>query len=118
MLLGKKLGSPGKYLCVHNILKAHAKIYHIYDTEFRKKQKGQIGLVLSCSGALPKNPFDTAAADIYFQFNCGWVVHPIFSTTGDYPAIMKTRIAENSKLDGFPRSVLPVFSPEWVKYIK
>lgn len=118
MLLGKKLGYPGKYLCVHNILKAHAKIYHIYDTEFREQQKGQIGLVLACSGAFSKNSFDTTAVDTFFQFTCGWVGHPIYSKTGDYPAIMKTHIAENSKLDGFPRSILPVFSPEWVQYIK
>ncbi|XP_011867620.1 PREDICTED: myrosinase 1-like [Vollenhovia emeryi] len=115
---GKKLGSPGKYLCVHNILKAHAKIYHIYDTEFREQQKGQIGIVSHCFGALPKNLADTAAVDTFFQFDCGWMAHPIFSTTGDYPAVMKTRIAENSKLDGFSRSILPEFSPEWVQYIK
>ncbi|XP_011694145.1 PREDICTED: myrosinase 1 [Wasmannia auropunctata] len=115
---GKKLGYPGKYLCMHNILKAHAKIYHIYDTEFREQQKGQIGIVSSCSGALPKNSSDTEAADILFQFTCGWVAHPIFSKTGDYPAVMKHHIAENSKLDGFPRSILPEFSPKWVQYIK
>ncbi|XP_071637445.1 myrosinase 1-like [Temnothorax longispinosus] len=115
---GKKLGYPGKYLCVHNILKAHAKIYHIYDKEFRKQQKGHIGLVPACTGAFPKNPFDTTAVDVHFQFDCGWMAHPVYSKTGDYPAIMRQRIAENSKLDGFPRSILPVFSPEWVQYIK
>ncbi|KYM77705.1 Myrosinase 1 [Atta colombica] len=115
---GKKLGAPGKYLCMHNILKAHAKIYHIYDTEFREQQKGQIGIVVSCSGAFPKTPSDTEAVDAYFQFNCGWVAHPVFSKDGDYPEIMKKHIAENSKLDGFPRSLLPKFSPEWVQYIK
>ncbi|KAJ8930753.1 hypothetical protein NQ314_016414 [Rhamnusium bicolor] len=29
----------GEYLCTHNVLKAHAKAYHIYDEEFRAKQK-------------------------------------------------------------------------------
>jgi len=118
MILGKKLGYPGKYLCMHNILKAHAKIYHIYDTEFRKEQKGQIALVSSCLGMFPKNSLDTAAVDVFFQFTCGWVNHAIFSKTGDYPEIMKNHIAENSKLEGFPRSILPEFSPEWVQYIK
>lgn len=118
MLLGKKLGSTGRYLCMHNILKAHAKIYHIYDTEFRKHQNGQIAIVFPCSGSLPKNPSETAAADVYFQFNCGWMAHPIFSKTGDYPAIMKKQIEENSKLEGFSRSILPKFSSEWVQYIK
>lgn len=118
MLLGKKLDFSVRYLCMHNILKAHAKIYHIYDTEFRKQQKGQIGLVTSCSGAIPKNSTDTEAVDLFFQFDCGWIVNPIFSKTGDYPAIVKNHIAENSELNGFPRSILPVFSPEWVQYIK
>lgn len=118
MVLGKKLGAPAKYLCMHNILKAHAKIYHIYDTEFRKRQKGQIGIVVSCSGAFPKTPSDTEAVDVIFQFDCGWVAHPVFSKDGDYPEIIKNHIAENSKLDGFPRSLLPKFSPKWVEYIK
>ncbi|XP_012218638.1 myrosinase 1-like [Linepithema humile] len=115
---GKNLGSPGKYLCMHNILKAHAKIYHIYQTEFRKQQKGQVGIVISCPGAFPKTPNDTAAVDAIFQFVCGWVAHPIFSKTGDYPEIIKAHIADNSKLDGYPASLLPTFSPKWVQYIK
>lgn len=105
-------------MCMHNILKAHAKIYHIYQEEFRKQQNGQIGIVISCSGALPKTPNDTAAVDTIFQFLCGWVARPIFSKTGDYPEIMKAHIAENSKLDGYPKSLLPEFSSEWVQYIK
>ncbi|KAH0950518.1 hypothetical protein HN011_001108, partial [Eciton burchellii] len=115
---GKNLGDYGKFLCMHNILKAHARIYHIYDTEFRKQQNGQIGLVAPCEGAFAKTPNDTAAVDLDFQFTCGWATHPIFSETGDYPEVMKTRIAENSKLNGLPRSVLPEFSPEWLQYIK
>lgn len=103
---------------MHNILKAHAKIYHIYDEEFRKDQNGKIGLVIPCSGALPKNLNDTSAVDTHFQFNCAWIAHAIFSKTGDYPEIMKNHVAENSKLAGFPRSLLPTFSPEWVQYIK
>ncbi|KMQ94737.1 lactase-phlorizin hydrolase [Lasius niger] len=115
---GKNLGSPGVFLCMHNVLKAHAKIYHIYDKEFRKYQEGTIGIVLPCSGALPKNPNDTAAVNMHFQFNCGWIAHAIFSKTGDYPEIMKTHVAENSKLAGFSKSLLPELSSEWVQYIK
>lgn len=36
---------PGRgideYKCGHNILKAHAKVWHMYDDEFRPKQKGK-----------------------------------------------------------------------------
>lgn len=118
MLSAKNLNDYGKFLCMHNALKTHAKIYHIYDTEFREQQNGQIGIVVPCAGVFAKNANDTAAVDVSFQFFCGWIAHPIFSETGDYPEIMKTRIAENSKLDGLPRSLLPEFSPEWVQYIK
>lgn len=118
MFLGKKLGHQGYYLCLHNILKAHARIYHIYDEEFRQEQNGQLGIVASCTGLFPKTPNDIAAVDTYFQFDCGIMTSSIFSKTGDYPEVVKHHIAENSKLEGFSKSILPKFSPEWVHYIK
>lgn len=30
----------GEYLCMHNILKAHARVYHTYDSEYRPTQAG------------------------------------------------------------------------------
>lgn len=30
----------GEYWCAHNVLKAHAEAWHIYDKRFRRKQKG------------------------------------------------------------------------------
>lgn len=30
----------GEYLCTHNLLKAHAAAWHIYDDEYRQEQKG------------------------------------------------------------------------------
>lgn len=37
------IDQPGiaEYLCVHGTLKAHARVYHLYDKEFRKTQKGK-----------------------------------------------------------------------------
>ncbi|KAJ8889657.1 hypothetical protein PR048_009158 [Dryococelus australis] len=48
----------------------------------------------------------------------GWFAHPIFSKEGDYPPVMKERIAANSKAEGFSRSRLPEFGEHWVNYIK
>lgn len=31
----------GEYLCAHNLLKAHARAWHIYNTTFRTSQKGE-----------------------------------------------------------------------------
>lgn len=32
------------YLCAHHVLLAHAKVYHLYDREFRRSQNGEIKL--------------------------------------------------------------------------
>ncbi|XP_048506608.1 myrosinase 1-like isoform X2 [Athalia rosae] len=110
---GKDLGDVGVYLCGHNILKAHAKTYHMYDKEFRATQNGQLSIALQCMGyvAADGNDVDTA-----FQFDCGWMAHPIYK--GDYPEIMKSRVALVSKAQGYSRSRLPRFSKKWISYIK
>lgn len=116
--IGKKIPGIGPYLCIHNMLKAHAKAYHIYNNTFRQSQAGKIGIVLPCTTSYPKNANDTETPEINFQYECGWMAHPIFSEKGDYPAVMKERIAENSKLEGHPRSRLPQFTQEEIDYIR
>nr|KAF7422070.1 hypothetical protein H0235_009906 [Vespula pensylvanica] len=115
---GKNITGIGSYLCMHNALKAHAKVYHMYDEEFRSEQKGLISIVISSSAYFAKNENNLAAEDIAFQFICGWVGHPIYSKTGDYPQVMKNRIAENSRIQGYSKSRLPEFTPEWIEYIR
>jgi lactase-phlorizin hydrolase len=44
--------------------------------------------------------------------------HPIFSAEGDYPGVVKEKVATNSKAEGYSNSRLPAFSPEEVKYIR
>lgn len=53
---------------------------------------------------------------VYFQF--GWFAHPIFSTEGDYPAIMKKRITDISRKQNFTFSRLPPLSLEEIKLLK
>ncbi|XP_046748527.1 myrosinase 1-like [Diprion similis] len=108
---GKIITDIGKYLCGHNVIKAHAKTYRMYEEEFRDRQGGVIGIVLPVSGYLPYNSSYEDAADTAFQFNCGWMAHPLYF--GDYPEIMKTRVALVSESQGYPRSRLPEFSDEW-----
>ncbi len=59
------------YDCIHNVLKAHANAYHIYNDEFKSTQKGKCGITLDTNWPEPKNvsnPEDVAAADIQIQF--------------------------------------------------
>ena len=108
----------GEYLCAHNMLKAHARAYHIYDKEFRPSQNGSVGIVIACQYFYSKNKEDNETANSAYEYFCGWIVNPIFSEKGDYPEVMKKRIAENSKLEGLPESRLPTFTKEWVEYIR
>ncbi|XP_011310384.1 myrosinase 1 [Fopius arisanus] len=107
-----------RYKCVHNLLKAHARAYHIYNNEFRSSQGGQVGLIVHGSHHIPKIANDSESSKIAFNFETGWIMHPIFSKSGDYPEVMKKRIAENSRAEGLTQSRLPQFSPVWIEYIK
>lgn len=59
----------GDYLCMHNVLKAHARAYHVYDTEFRPTQKGNISITLDCAWVEPASDdeADIAAANVVMQ---------------------------------------------------
>ncbi|XP_053977574.1 myrosinase 1-like [Hylaeus volcanicus] len=115
---GKKLNGIGEYLCVHNILKAHARAYRIYEQEFKQTQKGQVGFMLNSQSYMAKNPNDEASPEIAFQFYAGWTMHPVYSEKGDYPELVKSMVAAKSREQGYPRSRLPEFEPEWIDYIR
>lgn len=39
---GIKQPGIGDYLCGHNVLKAHARAYHLYNNVYRNKQNGNL----------------------------------------------------------------------------
>ena len=54
-------GAPdGGYLCAHNMLKAHALAFGLYDAEFRAAQGGEIGISLDTSWYKPEDPDNPA----------------------------------------------------------
>ncbi|XP_077295390.1 myrosinase 1-like [Arctopsyche grandis] len=108
------------YLCGHNLLKAHAKTYHLYDDVYRPTQKGRIGWTLSTHHyeAASRSPADREAAERAMQFELGWFGHPVFSSEGDYSQILKDRVNQKSSEQGYPRSRLPEFTSEEVAYLK
>ncbi|XP_018615091.1 cytosolic beta-glucosidase [Scleropages formosus] len=102
------------YLVGHNMLRAHARAWHSYDTLFRPTQGGQLSLALFTDWAEPwdpSNPLDVAASERYMTFSLDWFAWPIF-VSGDYPPEMKARVEANSRTQGLPFSRLPQFSED------
>lgn len=111
----------GEYVSGHNLLKAHAKAYRIYENEFKTSQKGKVSTALNGPYIFPKDSNNSShieAAERAFQFNLGWFAHPIYSKTGDYPPVMKEYITENSQIDTHQTSRLPSFTTEEIEEIK
>ncbi|CAG9813261.1 unnamed protein product [Phaedon cochleariae] len=115
---GIKSPGIGEYWCAHNVLKAHAKAWHIYDEEFRPRQKGQVGIVIDSNWWEPatNSSEDQEASETKLQFTFGLYANPIFN--GDYPEVMKSHIKRRSLAQGFQKSRLPEFTPKEIEYIK
>ncbi|KAJ8980751.1 hypothetical protein NQ317_013756 [Molorchus minor] len=113
-------GGIGDYLCGRALLLGHATAYHIYDKMFRKEQNGKIGITIDSIWAEPKSnsPEDIDAAERDMQMTLGWWANPIFSKGGDYPQVMRDRIAEKSRRQNFSSSRLPPFSKDEVALLK
>ncbi|KAG7297323.1 hypothetical protein JYU34_019295 [Plutella xylostella] len=109
-----------EYICAKNVLLSHAKVYHLYDENYRYKQNGQIGISVSCTWYEPASDTieDHQAAEDARQFDWGQYIHPIFSKTGDFPLSLKNNVRLRSKEQGFLRSRLPVLSSEEIVYIR
>ncbi|XP_048808723.1 lactase/phlorizin hydrolase isoform X2 [Lagopus muta] len=113
---------PGiaSYKVAHTILKAHAKVWHLYNDRYRSQQQGKVGLVLNSDWAEPQTPTnseDVKASERYLQFMLGWFAHPVF-VDGDYPDILKAQIQEVNQQCSTTVAQLPVFTEEektWVK---
>jgi hypothetical protein len=52
------------------------------------------------------------------MFQLGWLLHPIFSASGDYPPVMKEWLAKKSKEEGYRRSRLPSFTKQEVEMVR
>ncbi|KAM8970480.1 LOW QUALITY PROTEIN: beta-klotho [Sarcophilus harrisii] len=111
--------SSDTYQAAHNLLIAHALVWHVYDSRYRPSQRGAVSLSLHADWAEPANPFADShlkAAERFLQFEIAWFAEPIFKT-GDYPKAMKEYIAFKNK-EGLSSSVLPHFTAEERKLIK
>lgn len=117
---GKKLNGIGGYRAAHNMIKAHAKAWHVYNTFFKAKQQGRVSIALDSDWAEPLDPnslADKEATERYMFFRLHWFANPIF-IDGDYPAIMKSIISQKSNEEGLTSSRLPEFTEEEKAMIK
>ncbi|XP_022915768.2 myrosinase 1-like [Onthophagus taurus] len=110
----------GVYLCGHTVLRAHGKAYRLYESKYKASQGGRVGITIDSGWYEPasESPVDIEAAETAIQMGFGWFAHPIFSTDGDYPPVMKQRIAQKSAEEGFSRSRLPEFTSEEIAEIR
>lgn len=78
----------------HNMLLAHAKVWHIYDDVFRSKQQGKITIVVNSQWYEPAtgSQEDLMAANRGLQWYLGWIANPV--VFGDYPEVMKKGVNE------------------------
>ncbi|XP_050684812.1 myrosinase 1-like [Leptidea sinapis] len=114
--------SPGQsfYECGRHALLSHARAFHIYDTEFRASQGGQIGIVLDAEMYLPSTDSedDIQAAKDMLDFTFGQYMDPIYSENGNYPQRFIDLVAEASARQGLSESRLRPFSQEQIDYLK
>ncbi|XP_064422022.1 lactase-like protein [Latimeria chalumnae] len=116
---GLKLKGTGAYKVAHHIIKAHSKVWHTYDNQWRNKQNGLIGISLTSNWGEPvdiTNQKDTEAAERYVHFELGWFANPIYN--GDYPRVMKEYVDRKSAEQGLGKSRLPTFSSQEKSYIR
>ncbi|XP_057707235.1 beta-klotho [Corythoichthys intestinalis] len=108
---GETGGIAASLIVAHNLIKAHAKAWHTYDTQYRPTQKGRVSVVLGSHWVEPQNGQASATSVHLCQQSMeavlGWFANPILGD-GDYPASLKIKHGD----------LLPEFSTEeklWVK---
>ncbi|XP_061691116.1 beta-klotho [Syngnathoides biaculeatus] len=108
---GETGGDAAALIVAHNLIRAHAKAWHIYDAHYRPAQKGHVSIVLGSHWVEPpkgQQPIAAAAAaaavDLCQQSMeavLGWFANPILGD-GDYPPSLKVKHG----------GLLPAFSAE------
>ncbi|KAL4708545.1 hypothetical protein ACJJTC_014153 [Scirpophaga incertulas] len=116
------LGKSGvaDYVCMKNILLAHAKAYRLYEKDYKSKYNGLVGIALfmSWADAVNNKTENMEAVDTYREFRLGMYMDPIWSTDGDFPKKVKDIVAKKSREQGFSRSRLPELTAKEKKLVK
>ncbi|GAA6219817.1 klotho [Lates japonicus] len=86
----------------HNLLKAHAAAWHLYDRHYRPHQQGKLSMALASHWIKPSRTRLESLRECQCSLDhvLGWFARPLF-TDGDYPPCMKARLG--SRLPTFTR---------------
>ncbi|XP_041976154.1 myrosinase 1-like [Aricia agestis] len=108
----------GNFLCNRHALLAHAKAWRIYDQEFRHKYHGKLALTNNLLWFEPDEGHGDEVAELVRELGAGMYSHPIYSKEGGWPPVIEKIIAERSRRQGYPKSRLPPFTKEEIKFIR
>ncbi|XP_064200440.1 beta-klotho [Anguilla rostrata] len=83
-------GEPGATFAVaHNLIRAHAKVWHTYDRYFRPHQHGYVSITLGSHWMKPAgHQANVQHCQESMEAVLGWFAEPIHGS-GDYPASLK-----------------------------
>ncbi|KAI4346083.1 hypothetical protein L6164_013165 [Bauhinia variegata] len=100
--------STEPYIVGHHLLLAHSAAVDLYNTKYKAKQNGQIGIALNSPWFVPMSDSekDKKAASRAMDFMVGWFEEPL--VTGQYPESMQELVGDR----------LPKFAGEESKKLK
>ncbi|XP_065224083.1 myrosinase 1-like [Planococcus citri] len=112
--------SSKMYNVMHNTLRAHGRIFRLYDEKYRSKQNGKLSLCVDSHHyeGKTKSKEDIDAANRAYQFQLDIFTHPIYSKEGGYPKIVREMVDEISRREGRKRSKLPTFTEDEIQSLK
>ncbi|XP_030293358.1 klotho [Sparus aurata] len=84
----------------HNLLKAHAAAWHLYNRHYRSRQQGKLSMALASHWIKPSRTRLESLRECQCSLDhvLGWFARPLF-IDGDYPPCMKARLG--SRLPSF-----------------
>lgn len=88
-------GDKDPYTIAHNAILAHASVYRLYESQYKGKQAGTVGIVLNTAHFYPNDANslnDVAAAQRGYDYWYGWFLDPL--TKGFYPASMQDTLGD------------------------
>ncbi|KAG1934609.1 klotho [Pimephales promelas] len=98
-------GRADPFIAAHNLIRAHAKAWHVYDQHFRAHQNGKVSITLGSHWVEPHDgkasPENLEHCQKSMEAVIGWFAEPIYGS-GDYPESLK---ASN-------RGVIPEFTAQ------